>query len=210
MKTIQPHGPYYFGGMCEGARIAFDMARLLDAEGERVGMLAIFDTWVLENSQNRFLWKLEYYRTRALSFLRSSPRNKWLAVRDWFQHRFGSSRPELLWPRAYWPGKDFVPKKYSGKITLFKIPKQPFFYVNDPLMGWGTRTTGGVEVQLIDSRHLALLREPYVRSLAARMSECLECTRRELSQSNERISLTRVGLQAELTESAIAGYECLK
>ncbi|HVO63601.1 MAG TPA: amino acid adenylation domain-containing protein [Terriglobales bacterium] len=188
MKTVQPHGPYYFGGMCEGARIAFDMARLLVAEGERVGMLAIFDTWVLENSQNRFLWKVGYYRARLWAFWRSSPAKKWRMLRDWVNHRVGSSRPELLWPRAYWPGKDFVPAKYSGKITLFKVPKQPFFYINDPLMGWGTRTTGSVEVQPIKSKHLALLREPHVAPLADKLSECLARARRDSETEDPGVS----------------------
>lgn len=179
MKTVQPHGPYYFGGMCEGSRIAFDMARLLEADGEQVGLLAIFDTWVLENSQNRFLWKIDYLSTRLKRFWKNSPKEKWEALRQWARHRYGSSRPELLWPKAYWPGKNFVPKKYSGKITLFKVPKQPFFYVNDPLMGWGTRTTGDVEVHLFNSKHTAILREPYVQELARKLARCLHQEQRQ-------------------------------
>ncbi|MBV9479785.1 MAG: amino acid adenylation domain-containing protein [Acidobacteria bacterium] len=174
MKATQPHGPYYLAGMCEGARIAFDMARLLEAAGESVGLLAILDTWVLENSQNRLLWKIDYYSGRLKKFWRRSPAEKWSEVRQWAENRYGSSRPEGLWPQVYWPGKDFVPAKCSAKITVFKIPKQPFFYINDPKLGWGTRTSGEVEVQLVESKHLALLREPYVRALAQKLASCLE------------------------------------
>ena len=179
MKKIQPEGPYYFGGMCEGSRIAFDMARLLEARGEKVGLLAILDTWVLENSQNRFLWKIDYYSGRVKNFLKFSREQQWRALRQWAENRYGPTRPDRLWPKAYWPGKDFVPAKYCGKITVFKVPKQPFYYVNDPLMGWKSRTSGEVEIQLVDSKHLSLLREPYVRRLAPKLSECLSRARRE-------------------------------
>jgi thioesterase domain-containing protein/acyl carrier protein len=180
MKTIQPHGPYYLGGMCEGARIAFDMARLLEAEGERVGLLAIFDTWVLENSQNRFLWRINYYSRRIKSFWRGSTEQKWSMLKQWAENRFGSSVPQGLWPKAYWPGNEFVPKKCSGRITVFKVRKQPYFYVPDPLLGWGTRTTGKVEIHIIDAKHLHLLREPYVRVLARELAQCLERTYNEV------------------------------
>lgn len=174
MRKIQPRGPYHFGGMCEGARIAFDMARLLEAEGEKVSLLAILDTWVLENSQNRLLWRIDYYSGRLKGFWRGSRQEKWRAFRRWAENRYGTNPAPRLWPKAYWPGKDFVPAKYSGKITVFKTPKQPFYYINDPLLGWGTRTTGAVEVKVIRSRHLMLLREPYVRALAPALLESLE------------------------------------
>jgi thioesterase domain-containing protein len=178
MKTVQPHGPYYLGGMCEGARIAFDMARLLVAAGEKVGFLGIFDTWVLENSQIRVLWYVGYYRQRIRRLRALPTREKWRIAkgalrniaRRWF--RTGSKTP-ALWPAVYWPGKNFVPVKYSGKITVFKVPKQPFYYVRDPLLGWGDRTTGAVEVRVIEGKHNRILREPYVQSLAAELLKCL-------------------------------------
>jgi amino acid adenylation domain-containing protein len=207
MKKIQPDGPYYFGGMCEGSRIAFDMARLLEAQGEKVAFLAILDTWVLENSQNRFLWKIDYYSGRMKSFLRISREQKWQALRQWAQHRYGSSRPARLWPKAYWPGADFVPPKYSGKITVFKVPKQPFYYINDPLLGWQSRTTGEVELQVINSKHLWLLREPYVRELAPRLSECMARAQRaaESREEQSNFSLVKNALSVGGGGAAVVG-----
>src|SRR5437868_4316833 len=51
MRAVQPEGPYFFGGMCDGAHLALRMAHKLEQRGQKVGMLAIFDTWVLEHSQ---------------------------------------------------------------------------------------------------------------------------------------------------------------
>jgi thioesterase domain-containing protein len=182
MKKIQPHGPYYLGGMCEGARIAFDMARLLEYQGEQVRVLAILDTWVLENSQNRFLWKIDYYSSRFKSFFRGTHLEKWRSVRRWAKNRY-STPPERLWPATYWPGKDFVPPKLSTNITVFKNPKQAYFYVNDPFLGWGSRTTATVELQLIKAKHGFFLREPYVQQVAEKLAECL---RRAQSQAEAK------------------------
>ncbi|HEY2988056.1 MAG TPA: amino acid adenylation domain-containing protein [Candidatus Binatia bacterium] len=44
VQAVQPRGPYYIGGYSFGGVVAFEMARQLDAKGEPVGILAIFDT----------------------------------------------------------------------------------------------------------------------------------------------------------------------
>jgi amino acid adenylation domain-containing protein len=191
MREVQPEGPYHIGGMCEGARIAFDMARSLESQGQKVALLAVFDTWVLENSQNRFLWRFYYYSQRLRAIRRLSPADR----RSVLSKALRNATRRLLrpsgtttgndWPSVYWPGKDFVPPKFNGKITIFKIPKQPLYYVHDPLMGWGARTTVGVEVRLINSRHSFMLREPYVRDLAAELSECLERVRSQAAGESE-------------------------
>ena len=204
MRAVQPMGPYYIGGMCGGARIAFDMARLLEAQGQKVGLLAIFDTWVIENSQRRLLWTLYYYQQRLRGFAR-------LPLAEKGRTFFGSLQKKLTrlsvngknsrneWLEAYWPAKYVEPTKYGGQITVFKIPKQPFYYVRDPLMGWGKRTSGTVEIQLVEANHLFMLREPHVQGLAARLSECL---RRACIQPGEHSYSARVPLAASLSVGA--------
>ena len=44
IRCVQPHGPYYLGGYCFGGMVAYEMARLLTAQGEKVAMLAMFNT----------------------------------------------------------------------------------------------------------------------------------------------------------------------
>jgi FkbH-like protein len=43
VRTVQPHGPYLLGGMCAGGVIAFEMARQLQSQGERVALVALLD-----------------------------------------------------------------------------------------------------------------------------------------------------------------------
>ena len=203
MQTIQPRGPYYFGGMCEGARIAFDMARILEGRGEEVALLAIFDTWVIENSQNRFLWKIDYYSRRIRDFLRMSVPDKRQMILKWLRDRInrrasGNNGSRSQWPAAYWPGPSFVPPKFGGKITILKRPKQPYYYVNDPHMGWGARTTEKVELHLIEvntRKHILLLREPYVRQVAEKLSDSLRHAR---TRGSEQLVAMAVHLGASL------------
>jgi thioesterase domain-containing protein/acyl carrier protein len=178
MREIQPNGPYYIGGTCEGARIAFEMTRMLEAQGQEVNLLAIIDTWVLENTQDRKLWKVYYYSVRLRQFWAQGYRSKIetvaRALRNRMQWLKSSAPRKTEWTETYWPGKDFVPARIISRITIFKIPKQPFYYKNDPLLGWGARTTSGVDIQVIpNGRHRLLLREPYVRELAAAMLRAL-------------------------------------
>ncbi len=181
MRTVQPQGPYHLGGFCEGAQIAFEMTRQLELQGEQVRLLAIFDTWVVENTQNRRLWRLYYY-TQRMRQLRRLPFGGILAAigkaarnRIQWLLRMKSAPPKSEWRQIYWPAEDFVQKCVNTRITVFKVPQQPYYYRPDPFLGWGSRSLSGVDVQVVrDGRHRLLLREPHVRKLAEVLSQVLE------------------------------------
>jgi thioesterase domain-containing protein len=44
MQQLQPHGPYFIIGECQGGILAYETARQLRAKGETVGLLMLFDT----------------------------------------------------------------------------------------------------------------------------------------------------------------------
>jgi amino acid adenylation domain-containing protein len=44
IRSLQPHGPYHLGGSSYGGTIAVEMARQLVEAGEKVGLVALFDT----------------------------------------------------------------------------------------------------------------------------------------------------------------------
>ena len=45
IRTVQPEGPYHLGGSSYGGVVAWEMAQQLRAQGEAVGLLALFDTY---------------------------------------------------------------------------------------------------------------------------------------------------------------------
>ena len=43
MRSIQPEGPYFLSGYCNGALLAYEMAQQLQAQGQTVGLLLLMD-----------------------------------------------------------------------------------------------------------------------------------------------------------------------
>jgi hypothetical protein len=44
LRAMQPKGPYFLGGWCNGGLIAYEMARQLHADGQKVDLLALMDS----------------------------------------------------------------------------------------------------------------------------------------------------------------------
>jgi amino acid adenylation domain-containing protein len=201
IKKVCPQGPYRFLGMCEGAHIAFEMVRALEALGERVELFAPLDAWPVENTRSRPLsWiglrvkrARERLATEALPSatsvarllardLRGLPRRVSLGLAGRFRLAERASRPtgrteiEERFHRRYWPGPGFVPPRIQCAITVFRVRSQHFWRVRDEACGWGDRTSGGVRVEHIEGEHDTFLREPHVRDLAQKLRRSLPST----------------------------------
>jgi thioesterase domain-containing protein len=171
MRTVQPHGPYCFLGMCDGVRIAQEMIVQLESLGEEVVLFAILDTWVFEHSQVRTLWAIDYYLGRLLMFAHLPLNQKVSTLQRTFKRLMGrDGSGKTGWGQAYWPDESFHPPHFRAPVILFKRPRQPFYYVRDPEMGWGARSTGGVEICEVRCGHFQLLRQPYVGVVAQGLS----------------------------------------
>lgn len=177
IRSVQPQGPYCLGGLCDGAHIAERVILELEAQGHEVGLFAIIDTWVLQNSLQPWLWRVEYFQQR-LRETRGRPFAEQVqvykrALANQVRKLMGKAPARTEWGEAYWPS-NFVPPRFRAPVVLFKRPKQPFFYVKDPQMGWGARTTGGVEIHEINFDHMQLLREPHIAVLGKKLAACME------------------------------------
>ncbi|HET7557589.1 MAG TPA: amino acid adenylation domain-containing protein, partial [Rhodanobacteraceae bacterium] len=45
IRSLQPHGPYFLAGRSMGGMIAYEIARQFHEQGERIALLALFDTY---------------------------------------------------------------------------------------------------------------------------------------------------------------------
>lgn len=178
MRTEQPHGPYCIGAMCGGVVIAQEMILQLESQGEEVALFTIFDTWVRENSQIRALWAIDYYWQRLRRFRALSLDDKFATVRRVAGRISGkSTNPGRGWSRINWPAEDFRAPRFRAPVLLFKRPRQPYFYVHDPNMGWGERSIGGVTTCELECGHGEMLREPHVRKVAETLAMRLQTLR---------------------------------
>jgi len=194
LREIQPEGPYFLTGFCEGAHIAFEMARQFEAMNLEVGGLFILDVWPVENTVDRKRYMLGRYF--------SVIRRYWKSIKRLGLSPVARKQPDLLHNRTrqfvdsallsdpagrklltrrmearYWPGKDFVPTMYDGNAVVFRTAKQMFYRVHDESLGWAKRVRGSVEVVQVPGTHVLILREPGVsvvaRELEARIDAYL-------------------------------------
>ena len=75
IRAVQPEGPYYFGGFCNGGLIAYEMARQLAATGQTVALLLLVDPAMPTSHK-----KVREYITRIGATLKLSK----AAQVDWF------------------------------------------------------------------------------------------------------------------------------
>ena len=195
MRSVQPRGPYCVGAMCLSVLIAQDMVLQLESEGEEVALFAIFDTWVLENSQFRSLWAVDYYYQRIRMLRNRSLHAQLNTVRRtvgrWMAPASGNSPNQGDgWRDALWPGKDFQPPRFNAPVLLFKRPRQPYYRIRDPQMGWADRSLGGVEICEIECGHFEMLREPHVRLIGQKLGSRLQSIRHPSQESSAAIPAT--------------------
>ena len=206
MLEVQPDGPYLLAGFCEGAHIGFEMARQLKVMGRTVAMLAILDAWPIENTIDRRRYKIRNFALMLRRFGRMSARNKWKMISRKLLNRNTPIRVEVNGPhqitidpqfqrraaeqaeQRYWPGPDFVPTIYSGKITVFRTAHREFHRIKDNQLGWGPRTQGGVEVVPIQGTHRLFLREPYVSDLAVKLEHRIDAALQDASSNTNKIA----------------------
>ena len=87
-----------------------------------------------------------------------------------------SQFPEIelqLWEIHVRAIRDYVPKPFPGRLTLFRTRSQPFLCSFDPLYGWGPLARGGVEVVAIAGSHEKIFIDPHAQTLAAKLSASL-------------------------------------
>jgi len=196
MQGVQPQGPYFLTGLCVNGVIAYEMAKQLEDRGERVGLLALFD------SQNPICyWDYKDYRLRYISVktkfhmeklrrvgLRDIPtylRERWEGVErrvNAFKWRFflGSRRPgsiedaEGLGPVVHPASWEYRPKPYSGKIVLFQSTDWPDAPYWDYEQGWRDFALGGIQTYRIPGAHLEMFTEPNCGTVAEKLSMHIE------------------------------------
>jgi amino acid adenylation domain-containing protein len=168
MQQAQPRGPYRLAGYCSGGAIAFEMARQLHAQGDTVELLALCDsvapgfrpmelartTWNFLRVKNVRLVQQRLYRF-VLQNLGLSRLRKFRTVTE----------------AHYWAHLSYRPRPYPGRAILFRGSYT--YNSHSPSLGWARLATAGVDICIIPCGHSAMVKEPTVRVLAARLETYL-------------------------------------
>lgn len=206
IRKVQPHGPYSLGGYCMGGTIAFEMAQQLQAQGEEVALLALFDTLNWYRIPLPSVWRKSYYQAQRLVFHAAN----FLQLDFTGKGKFLSEKVKLVWNRIpVWRGMllwrfnrgsrgtksksmvlsnvwetndragfDYAPNPYVGIITEFRPVKQ-YRMCNRPELKWDRFAQGGQEIIVLPVYPAGMLVEPFVRHLAVALRNSLDNANRK-------------------------------
>ncbi|EHR01456.1 thioesterase domain-containing protein [Bradyrhizobium sp. WSM471] len=196
VKAVQPSGPYQFCGYSFGGLVAYEMASQLAIEGDRASLVALLDapnpaqlaalpeadatayrkTYVNDRltKYGRDLIKgnIKTFLNRGLVFLSSRSRG---LLTPWIKKAFRTiGRPLPTKLRGDDPGfinawHAYVPKPHPMSVVCFRAQDRGPEHDLDPTMGWGTCATAGVAIHLVPGRHVDMMREPSISSVAEKL-----------------------------------------
>ena len=210
LRRRQPTGPYFLCGYCWGGLLAFEMACQLREAGDEVGLLALIDVpypgsgGTLQRrirKQTRKIWRLTVQNLQRLRDLEARAIPRFLGQRMVNIVTRFAGIPAYRWSvhlqRPLLPafrelpgvllhaGWDYRPRRYPGKITLFRGQGNGSGEGSDLYSGWSRVAEGGVETHQVSGEHATIMREPHVVSLSTQLLACLQRVRgdhREVKQ----------------------------
>jgi amino acid adenylation domain-containing protein len=210
MQIIQPHGPYYLGGFSLGGPLALEIAQQLQAQGEEIKLLAIFDT----NAPDIAPLNVDPTNTKSETIIGRSISHLQTFLGLGLQERVNYLRDRIQWHltvgkvsifyRSYLRyikrslpdlrildvakanskarRHYYATQVYSGKITLFLAFHSPSELEAQPLLGWDQIAAAGVDIYDIPNAiHITLMEEPNVRVLGEKLTLSLQQTQASTS-----------------------------
>jgi thioesterase domain-containing protein len=167
IKQLQPHGPYLLVGFSLGGLVALEIAQQLIAGGEKIGLLAMLDSYPhmsrLSRGQRARLSARQMWR-------RMAKRLQWLGISPPYQTTIDvSPSPALQHFRdiSYLALENYRPRFYPGKINFVRAAIPTDFPAN-PAAVWG-RLAQEFELKTVPGDHLGIM-TTHFESLASAIS----------------------------------------
>jgi amino acid adenylation domain-containing protein len=190
IQTIQPQGPYFIMGYSFGGIVAFDLARQLTEQGEKVAFLGLLDIrcpiikelatpfgeWLnvqLDRIRTMTLKQQFHYLMEKLFYPKSQVyRDEIVATLS----DLDIFTPELVkvLDCNVQAAKEYQPTVFAGKATLFWSEYQNWYIKKHPTLGWGEVVADGLDTQRIPGNHTTLMQEPHVQVLARKLRLSIE------------------------------------
>ncbi|HEX5720950.1 MAG TPA: amino acid adenylation domain-containing protein [Thermoanaerobaculia bacterium] len=188
IRSVQPEGPYLVGGYSLGGLVAFEIARQLEAAGQKVALLAIMDVSAEENTLEERVDSAEIVATLASQLsipvtaeeLRGISQEEQLSYAVELGKRLGKLAPEFtprdalryvnIFANSFEAARTYLPVSYGGTVTVFR---GEYHARMERTLGWGGRARE-VEVYDIPGLHSSILEMPQVQTLSALLKASLD------------------------------------
>ncbi|MGZ4792155.1 MAG: non-ribosomal peptide synthetase [Ilumatobacteraceae bacterium] len=182
LKSVQPDGPYALGGHCSGSWVAFEMARQLEAEGDKINALLLVDQGP-PGVERPEINPARYMVNRLRFYFRDGRLRHALAwqfniiAARLLLHRVGSSTARFQEEVRSVHRHAF--RLYRGgqieqDITLVRSAESLALEDKAWYARWSDRTSGTLTTRNVDGTHANLLVQPYVRQLAAEVVRVMQ------------------------------------
>ncbi|HLF24969.1 MAG TPA: amino acid adenylation domain-containing protein [Anaerolineae bacterium] len=219
MRTVQPEGPYLLGGWSMGGVVAFEMAHQLQAQAQRVALLALIDADLPTGDAEPQMDEMWFWADLALSlglpldldlsldavarelqrFSQLAPDERLTALLEYLK-RANIEPPDIELPqvrRLFQVFKchrlalqRYAPRTYADSIALFQAGEP---VLAGPMSvgtsGWRALASGSLTVQTIPGNHYTIMREPNIEILAGQLQTQLHAVERSLKASCQTYSL---------------------
>lgn len=193
IREYRPQGPYFLGGFCDNALLAYESARQLLQQGQQVDLLAIVD------ARNHFYFRHNPYqvvrkpfrqrlvskilklralkKTEAALYATHLLQVAWRKLIGRLEASFARARARRnsakltdLEEILAFATAMHRPKQYPGRVALLRADTK----LDAALSGWRDLLTGPVETHEIPGSHMGIFFEPHVQHLATRLTVSLE------------------------------------
>lgn len=201
IRTVQPQGPYFLGGVCLGGVVAFEMAQQLRAQGDLVARLVLIDShfpvfprhYLVGAFRSRGLSLADSYLGDLLA-LSGKQRLRYLCdrvlgitmrvkgrTRSIIERFTRNERAETVLPGVLQKVKDanaiaeasYVPQYYAGRLIQLWCTEVPTRSYKDRRLAWSEVAGAGLEVHVIPGNHMTMLDEPHIAVLSEKLRHCL-------------------------------------
>ncbi|WP_121810367.1 non-ribosomal peptide synthetase [Mucilaginibacter kameinonensis] len=195
IQAQNPDGPYALAGYSFGGIIAYEMAIQLEAQGKKVKMLAMFDTyayrspffdpWLTMQTKRAkfFLRKLKYnlltpeglsqnIADKTKNIKRHATRLLWRFKKNENQEGFFgySNKIDEMNQQAE---RNYQLKPYNISIELFRADNHTFYMDDFEYLGWQPYALKGINVHPIPGEHNSIFKAPNDKIFAKILQNCL-------------------------------------
>ena len=162
---LQPSGPFFLAGLCEGGIIALEIARQLQRQGHHIGALMQFDTpargyWQRLPWRQRISWALAR-RQNPISIIQNRL-NRILAL-------ITPSPGNFIWDAIWCAIRAYESDEMvEGEIIIFRA-EQRLVPAQDVALGWDR--LGAVKIYDVPSDHIRLFGNPTAQDIIRHVLE---------------------------------------
>lgn len=200
IQRVQSQGPYFIAGYCMGGTVAFEVAQQLHQNGEKVALLALFDTmnWhkiplTIWSKISHAVQQLFFHAASFLSldsegkakFVSEKGRDLKNRIPVWqgmllskFSQRSRDTVSDSLVLGRIWQANDraswsYIAKPYAGMVTDIR-PATQYRIFSKPDLKWDRLARAGQEIIVLPVNPASMLVEPFVEHLAVAVRRSID------------------------------------